>query len=112
MAHPFLRKLGKLVLVGLGLILLTVGYAVYAEHAAKSRAQDFCSALSVGASAEPLLETAKSKGADARHSRWIQRDGADRWLPVTFVGLAPFSRHICSVDATDAIKSFKYVYLD
>ena len=96
------------------MILFTVlmAYAVYAEHSGEARAMEFCATVKIGENADAILERAISAGADMRQTRWRLPQNDDQYLPVTFTGVTPMSKHICWIRATTAVKSFEYVYLD
>jgi hypothetical protein len=94
------------------LVLALIAYATYAERSAEKKARSFCSDVKIGDRADRLLESAKSSGADERHTRWLQVPNEDRLLPVTFTGFTPISRHTCSVRASENVTSASYVYFD
>jgi hypothetical protein len=112
MARPIFKAIvqiiSSVIVLGAGLI----SYAGYAEHTAMRKAIEFCSSIRIGEKADTLLERARASGAHERLTYWIEPRDEDRWLPVTFTGFTPFSRHICSIKATNIVTKFKYVYLD
>ncbi len=112
MAHPVFRFLARPVVAVALAALALLAYASYAERAAEARARAFCSGLSLGDAPESLLRKAAAAGAEARHTRWFRSEGQESWLPVTFTGAFPLSRHICSVRATSVIQSAEYLHLD
>jgi hypothetical protein len=90
-----------------------IAYAWYAEERAENKARLFCETEKEGASTENLMGRAIEAGADARQTRWFKRSGEPDWLPVTFTGALPLSRHICSIRSTDGkLSEARYVYLD
>lgn len=101
-------------IAGAALISVTAfgAYVGHVEHRAKNLALEFCRSVQVGQNADALLEQARSMGADDRMTRWSDVREGGRWLPVTFTGFTPFSRHICSIDATSHVTSLRYAYLD
>ena len=112
MAQPVVRAVVGIFSGIVVLVIALVAYAVYAESSAERRAKNFCQSVQVGENANGLLERAKAEGADERQTRWFTPMDEDRWLPVTFTGFTPLSRHICSIKATNTVKSAMYVYLD
>jgi hypothetical protein len=112
MAHPLARSFAQL---GTTLFLVLFGfvlYSFYAEDRAEKKALEFCATVSTGSSIQGLLERAIAVGADGRQTRWIRRSGDSDWLPVTFTGATPLSRHICSISANSTVIDAKYVFLD
>jgi hypothetical protein len=112
MAHPIVRAGVHIFSWVVVLIAALATYAAYSENKAERSAIEFCASVRVGEDTETLLAKAKASGADEQQTRWITLTGEDPWLPVTFTGATPLSRHICSIKAKGTIKSLHYVYLD
>ena len=112
MSSPKLRKVAMTMAVAVLLFIGYVGYSAYAEGRAKDQAQAFCATVKVGDATDSLLQRAIASGADQRHTRWFSPPNEDRWLPVTYIGTPPFSRHMCSIKATNTVVSAQYSYLD
>ena len=106
------RKLTIFVASLVVLFVLYSAYGSYRESVAKPQAMEFCASIKVGDPADGLLERAVTSGADEHASRWRGLPVDGRTLTAVFVGLPPFSRHICSVKATDKVVSAEYIYLD
>jgi hypothetical protein len=95
------------------LLVATIGYAFFAEAKAERKARDFCRSIAGGQSTKGLLERGLEAGGNVRMTRWMKSQGADDWLPVTFSGFMPLSRHICSIEAKDEkVVRGNYLYLD
>lgn len=112
MTQPFTRSCIRLATVGFLLSVMLIGYAWFSESRAESRARAFCDSVRIGDSSAPLLERAYVAGADSRQTKWLQVGGDEPWLPVTFTGATPLSRHICSIHGGNVVREFHYVYLD
>lgn len=112
MAIPIGRVVVQIASGAVLLVIALVTYAAYAEKNGEQKARDFCSKVKIGEKADTLLERAKLSGANERHTRWVQVPNEERWLPITFIGFTPISRHICSVRASEYVTGVKYVYLD
>ena len=112
----FLKKLA----IGIGKVFLAIflifaiftGYGFYAEHTAKKKASAMCSSIKPGQNPAPLLARAIADGASDFQTRWRNVDGVDT-LYITYVGLPPFSRHMCLVQAKSGrVISVRQSYLD
>ena len=104
--------LGKTALAIVLLFSLFAGYGFFAERSAKQKSAAFCASIKPGQNPAPLLELAIADGASDMQTRWGKTDGLDT-LFVTYVGLPPFSRHMCLVQAKDGrVVSVKQSYLD
>ena len=112
MAHPIIRAVVQILSGIVVVIAVLVAYAAYSEYKAERSAVEFCASVSVGEDAEKLLAKATASGADRQQTRWRTSTDEDPWLPVTFTGATPLSRHICSIKAKGTIKSYHYVYID
>ena len=114
----FLKKLlwgvGKLTIATVLLMAILGGWAAYAERHAENQAQAFCDTVAIGQKTDQLFTQALAAKADAHQTRWFQAaNGRDNdWLPVTFLGVTPFNRHYCSIEARDGVvltKAVKYM---
>lgn len=95
------------------IVVAVVGYAFFAESRAETKARDFCRSVPAGQATEGLVERALAAGANKRMTRWIKVHDTEDWLPITFSGSTPLSRHICSVSATaNRVTQTDYVCLD
>jgi len=112
MAHPIVRSWVQILTAAVLIAIALVAYLAYAEWNAERKAREFCSVVKTGEDVSSLLERALASGADERHTRWAKSSTGEAWLPVTFTGFTPISRHICSIEGSDKISSAKYVYLD
>lgn len=112
MAGKFLSGLGRL---ASALVLVFAAFAVYgylAEGSARKRALAMCTSITIGESSETLRDRAIADWASEAHSRWVKLDGLDT-LFITYVGLPPYSRHICLVQARDGrVISVRQRHLD
>jgi hypothetical protein len=91
-----------------GLILFgLLGYALLREHRARTDAHAFCDAVTVGAPMAPIRIGAQGLGMDR-----LRHIGDER-VVIGFMGIPPFSRHLCTVYAEDGrVTSAEYFYLD
>ena len=112
MARPIFRAAVQILSGVAVLIAVLVIYAAHSEYKAKRSAVEFCESVSVGEDAQTLLARATASGADIQQTRWHTSTAESLWLPVTFTGASPLSRHICSIEAKGTIKSYHYVYHD
>jgi len=91
-------------------LIIVLGLFVYVigrEEQAKADAHAFCDAVAVGDPVASVKARAKGLGVD------MLRRITDGEVAVGFVGIPPFSRHICTVHAKDGRVTFaKYFYLD
>ncbi len=110
--QSFLKFSAKLLLAYLAMLLLFFAYGQYAEPRALLAAKSLCDGVKLGDSPESVVQKAKLAGASERYLSWVQSQSGERTIWVTFVGLPPFSRHICKVVATQVVTSAKYLYLD
>lgn len=79
---------------------LYLGYGLYAEWSATRKASTMCTSIHAGDPAGGLRARALADGANALQSRWYKLDGVDM-LYITYIGMPPFSRHLCVVEAQD-----------
>lgn len=112
----FLKKvavgMGKVILALLFVFALYIAYGIYAEKSASRKAANICASVSPGDETSGLREKAISDGASEFQSRWFNNKGTDI-LFITYVGLPPFSRHICRIEAKEGrVISAKLTYLD
>jgi len=91
--------------------VLVIGLVVYvavAERNAERRAIAFCLTVKVGESPDGLLEQAKAAGASAALTHWTQLESGEQDLAAVFEGATSASRHVCSVQAKDAVLRADY----
>ena len=104
--------LGKAVLAIILVFTIFAGYGFFAERSAKTKSAAFCSSIKLGQNPAPLFDLAIADGASDMQTRWGKTEGLDT-LFVTYVGLPPFSRHMCLIQAKDGrVVSVKQSYLD
>lgn len=95
--------------------VVVVGLVIYvavSERNAERKAIAFCLTVKVGESPAGLLEQAKAAGASAQQSHWTQLDSGEQDLSAVFEGATSQSRHVCSVQANDAVTRADYLHLD
>ena len=108
----FALGLGKVVAAFVLLFAIFAGYGFFAEQSAKKKSAAMCTSIKPGQDPAPLLELALADGASDVQTRWGKTDGLDT-LFITYVGLPPFSRHMCLVQAKDGrVVSVRQAYLD
>jgi hypothetical protein len=94
------------------LFAIYVIYGLHAEKAASSRSFAMCNSIVAGSATAGLRERALADGADERQSRWRMVGEAGE-LAITYIGMPPFSRHVCLVKAKDGrVVSAELGYLD
>jgi hypothetical protein len=112
----FLKKLA----LGLGKVILAIclvfgifaAYGYFAERSASKKATAMCRSITPGSGSSALRDLAISDGASDFQTRWSKVEGVDT-LFITYVGLPPFSRHMCLVTAKNGrVISAKQSYLD
>jgi hypothetical protein len=107
-----LKLLAKIVL-GLFIVFLAYsGYGYYAEPRAHRSAQEFCREVRLGDQPSEVLVKAQRAGASEHFLKWLKYGPDEQVLYVTFIGLPPFSRHMCKVVAGKTVKTAAYLYLD
>lgn len=98
----------------IAIVVAFVVYAVWGSHAegvARKDAAAFCDSVTPGASTDGILDRALAMGVH-RMSAW-RKTGQGESLMAIFMGMPPFSRHICSVEAAGSlVVSKEVVYLD
>ena len=94
----FARGLGKAAIAVTLLFLVFSGYGYFAERSASQKAEAMCASVEVGQRAVDLRERAIRDGASESQTRWIKLDGMET-LFITYIGLPPFSRHMCLVQS-------------
>lgn len=114
-----LKKVLKVTLWFIGgwvaLFLMYLAYGKYQEPRAEAKARAFCASVKPGDPIEGLVERALAEGSVDTFTKWKPlgvRSPDERQLPVIFVGLPPFSRHICDIRATARVLDARYRYLD
>ena len=107
-----LAVLKKLVLALFAIFAIYLAYGYFAEETASRNAASICATISPSDDASGLQERAIADGAYRSHLGWFESDGVDN-LHITYIGLPPFSRHICYVKAKDGrVISAELIYLD
>jgi len=108
-----LRKIAiafALLLGGLLIVCLWIGYA---EHSASQKAEAFCRETKVGDKMADVVDRIASAGADRRQSRVRPLANQENWVPVTFTGAMPLSRHVCTVHFDhDKVTKAEVRYID
>ncbi|QDA56525.1 hypothetical protein [Thermomonas aquatica] len=105
-------EFSKAILAIVVLFAIFAGYGFFAERSAKKKAAAICASITPGQNPAPLRDQALADGASDFQTRWGKADGMDT-LFITYVGLPPFSRHMCFVRAKDGkVVSAKLAYLD
>lgn len=110
----------KRILKGIGVVfgilalagITQIGWGMYREPIAKKQAQDFCGTIKIGQSIDGIAERAITSGAESRLVKWTLGSDGVKEIHATYIGMPPFSRHMCSVKATTSVVSAEYVYLD
>lgn len=106
----FVKPLVKAIFATFIVFSIFIGTARYLEHSAQTKAIQFCASMSIGTRTTQLLEQALTADADKKHTHWFHHEKTNiAWLPVTFIGIPPFSRHYCSVEARNGIIISKQV---
>ncbi len=86
----------RLRIVAVLLVILTVvSSCIYQQTRAEQAANAFCSSAKTGALIEPLAHDAAGIGER------MLRDISSNRVRVGFVGISPFSRFTCTIDAQD-----------
>jgi len=67
---------------------------IYAEIRAEANAKAFCSRFTVGVDFNKAVEAADA--SDAYHN--VVKDSGENSLFVMYMGIPPFSRHICFIE--------------
>jgi len=79
----------------------------YLEIKAKGDAESFCAPINIGDPIEPVKELALTVGSN------MLRTIEENEVTVGFIGIPPFSRHLCIVKSENGkITEKKYFYLD
>lgn len=100
--------LAILVLLGVA----QIAWGTYREPIAKKEATDFCATVKVGQSMDGIQERAIASGALKPLAKWKSAADGSQTMFVIYVGMPPFSRHMCSIKATTVVISAEYVYMD
>lgn len=112
MTRLILRTFVQLASAVVLVVIALVAYCFFSEKSAERKARAFCGMLYVGMSVETLDLQALAAGASERQTRWVRLPYDTPWLPVTFTGALPMSRHICSVHGAPTLLKAEYVHLD
>lgn len=107
-----MRRLIRTLVVLLLVVVAFAGYASIAESRAESTARMFCEDTRIGESMDAVFDRARAAGSDERQTRFMKLPSGERWLPVTFTGAFPLSRHVCSVHGGGVVSEFKYMHMD
>jgi hypothetical protein len=101
-------------LLGIWLLagIFLIGWGIYREPIAKKEATDFCAAVKVGQSIGDIAECAIASGAKAWLAKWSVPSDGVRSMHVTYIGMPPFSRHMCVIKATTSVVSAEYQHMD
>lgn len=110
------RRIAKWIGVILGILVLGVfaqfGWGIYREPIAKQEAIDFCATVKVGQSTDGIQERAIASGAMKSFAKWTNGMDGTQSMLIIFVGLPPFSRHICEIKANKVVFSAQYRHID
>ena len=107
-----LKWIGVILGIWLLIAIGQIGWGIYRDPIAQKQATDFCATVKIGESTDGIADRAIASGAEAWLARWsIQSDGV-RVMHVTYIGMPPFSRHMCSIEATTSVVSAVYQHLD
>jgi len=88
-------------------ILFIVISTSYLEIKARNDAESFCALINIGDPIEPVKELAITVGSS------ILRSIEENEVVVGFIGIPPFSRHLCIVKSENSkITEKEYFYLD
>lgn len=99
---------GFLVLFGIA----QIGWGMYREPIAEKQAEDFCVTIKIGQPTEGVAERAIASNAEAKHAKWSNGADGIRVMHVTYIGMPPYSRHMCSIKAITSIISAEYEHID
>jgi hypothetical protein len=110
------KRIFKWIGIILGIWLLGVAaqiaWGAYREPIAKKEAMDFCATVKVGQSIEGIQERAIASEAVRTFAKWSGGKDATQAMLVIYVGMPPFSRHICEIKASKVVLSAQYTYMD
>ena len=110
----------KKMVIGLGKMLAALvlfsaifaAYGFYRERSAKEKSAAICASIPPDSDPSSLRDAAIADGASDFQTRWFRSGGFDI-LSITYVGVPPFSRHICRVKAEGRrVISVEQGYLD
>ena len=107
-----LKWIGVILGVWLLFAIGQIGWGVYREPIAKKQATDFCVTVKVGQSTDGIAERAIANGAETRLAKWIVQSDGIRVMQATYIGMPPFSRHMCSIKATTSVLTAEYQHID
>lgn len=111
-AQKILKWLGFAVGTYCIVLLAYVAYGHYREPIAKAEAEDFCATVKVGDSTAGIVDRALQAGSMKAFAKWSPEANNERTLLAIFVGMPPYSRHICAITATDVVVRTSYSHLD
>jgi hypothetical protein len=94
------------------IVIAQMGWGMYREPIAKQEAIDFCATVKLGQPIEGIQERALASGAMRAFAKWTATSDGSRTMAVIYVGMPPFSRHVCTINATNVVESARYGYVD
>lgn len=111
------RKLIKTTgILASGFLILLLGFGsyglLYAEPKAAKKAHSYCDSVKAGDCPSDLIARASASGAAEQGLVWRASDNGKQSLTVVFIGVPPFSRHICTVIAGELVEKAEYSHLD
>ena len=110
------KRIFKWIGIIFGICLLAVAaqfvWGIYREPIAKKEALGFCATVKVGQSIEGIQERAIASGAVKPFAKWSDDKDGMQVMLVIYVGMPPFSRHICEIKASKVVLSARYTYMD
>lgn len=93
------------------LVMMQLAYGYFKEPIAKQHAMDFCAAVKVGDPADGLEKKALEDGSSL--AKWNVSADGQRVLMATYIGMPPFSRHICLIRAdSKVVLEARYTHMD
>lgn len=110
--NRILKWLGVIFGIWIALGMVMFAYGLYREPIAQAQAMEFCEKVKVGQSPDSIAELVIASGAEARLLKWFSEADGTQVMNVTYVGVPPFSRHICVIKAKAKVISAEYLYLD
>lgn len=109
---PGYRRIARILGFGwLAMALVSFASCSQLEQRAETGARKFCSSLAVGGSFEQAVTAATSEAAARKHRS--KGDMGEDVLWVSYLGVPPFSRHLCIVEGIKGrISNVEYSHLD
>ena len=112
LARGILRVVAAVVLLWVLLVVALLAWSIYREPIAKKQATDFCATVKVGDSMEGIAERAIETGAEERYAKWRRLQDGSLEMDVMYIGMPPFSMHICVIKAGEVVTSTSYEHDD